>query len=84
MPPRCGNARRAPSRVVDRISWILRKGVQDVGEDQFLVLLLVMQPDLQDRQHLRELRSGNASKQAFDGGVDMGAIARTLRDCRAA
>ena len=29
--------------------------MQDVGEDQLLVLLLVMQPDLEDAQHLGQL-----------------------------
>jgi hypothetical protein len=41
-----GGAWHLPIRIVRRVGRILREGVQDVGEQQFLVLLLVMQPDL--------------------------------------
>ena len=34
---------------------ILREGVEDVGQDQLLVLLLVIEPDLQYAHHLGEL-----------------------------
>ena len=38
-----------PAGIVDGIGRILREGMQDIGEQQFLVLLLVMQTDLKDR-----------------------------------
>ena len=38
---------RRPSRIVDGRDRIGREGVQDVGEDQLLVLLLVMKTDLE-------------------------------------
>ena len=34
-----------------RVRRILRKGVQNVGQHQFLMLLLVVQADLQDREN---------------------------------
>src|SRR5215468_4151210 len=37
-----------PIRVVNRIGRILRKGMQNIGEQQFLMLLLVVQPDFDD------------------------------------
>ena len=49
-------ARRLPVRVVNRIGRVLREGVQDVGEQQFLMLLLVMQADLQNREHALGIR----------------------------
>ena len=52
--------RRLPVRRRSRRDRILREGMQDVGEDQLLVLLLVMQPDLEDAQHLRRARVSSA------------------------
>jgi hypothetical protein len=46
--------REPPRRIVGRRDRILRKGVQDVGEHQFLMLLLMVQPDLDQRQQLRQ------------------------------
>ena len=42
--------------VIGRRDRIQRKRVQDVGEEQLLMLLLVIEPDLEDAQHLGELR----------------------------
>ena len=59
--------------VVGRIGRVLREGVQDVGEHQFLVLLLVMQADLDEsrttlrsvgRRHVSISRSTAASTWA--------------------
>ncbi len=68
-------ARRLPMRVIDRIGRILREGVQDVGEQQFLVLLLVMQADLQDREHAHGIGHRHLGDQPFDRGIDVSAIA---------
>ena len=70
----CVGARRLPSGVVDRIGRVLREGVQDVGEQQFLVLLLVMQADLQNFEHARGIRGRHIGDQPLDRGIDMGAI----------
>ena len=64
-----------PVRVIDRIGRVLREGVQDVGEQQFLVLLLVMQADLQDREHAPGIGRRHLVDQPLDRRIDMGAIA---------
>ena len=61
---------------------ILRKGVQDIGPEQFLVLLLVVQAELDQRNDGRELGLVGALQQPFDGLIDMGAIGRNLRAVR--
>ena len=45
-----GRRRHRPAIVINRMGRVLRKGMQDVGQQQFLMLLLVMQPDLEDRE----------------------------------
>src|SRR5947207_12282086 len=65
--------RRPPLSRVDRSQRVLRKSVQDVGEQKLLMLLLVMQPDLENTQHFRQLRVLRALEQSLDGRVDMGA-----------
>ncbi len=67
-------ARFSPVRVVDRVGRILRKSVQDVGDQQFLMLLLVVQPDLDDRKHALCVRRRHLRNQALDRRIDMGAI----------
>ncbi len=47
----CGCARRLPVGVVDRIGRVLREGMQDVGDQQFLMLLFVIEADLENREH---------------------------------
>ncbi len=68
-------ARRLPVGVVDRIGRVLRKGVQDVGEQQFLVLLLVMQADFEDREHALRFLRRHLLDQPLDRRIDMRAIA---------
>jgi hypothetical protein len=51
----------------------LREGVQDVGEEQLLMLLLVMEADLEDARDLGPLRLVGAGEQLLDAGVDVGA-----------
>ncbi len=67
-------ARRLPFRVVNRIGRILREGVQDIGDQQFLVLLLVMQADFDNAEHMRGIRGRHVVDQPLDRRVDMGAI----------
>ena len=51
--------------------------MKDIGEKEFLVLLLVMQPDLQDAQHLGKLRPLDArQQQPLDSRIDVGAKRR--------
>ena len=75
-------ARRLPGGVVDRIGRVLREGVQDIGEQQFLVLLLVMQADLQNREDARRVRRRHLLDQPLDRRIDMGAIAGDVRAVR--
>ena len=65
---------RLPGGIISRQSRVLRKGVQDVGEDQFLVLLLVVEADLEDAQHLRKAFLVGTRDQPLDRRVDMRAI----------
>ena len=74
--------RRLPVGVVGRIGRVLREGVQDVGEQQLLMLLLVMQPDLEDR-NTRLASPRGALDQPLDRAIDMGAIGRDLLAIRA-
>src|SRR5215204_7642161 len=60
-----------PIGIECRRDGILRKGMQDVGQDQFLMLLLMMQPDLQDMQHFAQSRVVDLGHQPLDGFVDM-------------
>ena len=50
--------------------------MQDICEKEFLVLLLVVQPDLQDTHHLGELRLFGARQQPLDSRIDVGAKRR--------
>ena len=69
-------ARRCPAGVIDRIGRVLREGMQDIGEQQFLVLLLVMQADLKNREHALRISRRHLLDQPLDRGIDIGAIAR--------
>ena len=48
--------------------------MQDVGEQQFLMLLLVMQADFENGKHARRIRRGTVVDQPLDRGIDMRAI----------
>ena len=63
--------RRPPIGIIGRRDRILREGVEDVGEEQFLVLLLVVQADLEDAQHLGQLRLVRVRHELLDRFVDM-------------
>jgi hypothetical protein len=57
---------------------IARKCVLDVGEDQLLVLLLVMKPQLRHILELRTRRSLRGLEQAHDGVVDISPVGENL------
>ena len=42
-----GQSGKFPGRIVSRQNRVLREGVQDVGQHQFLMLLLMVEADLQ-------------------------------------
>ena len=50
-------AGKAPRRIVGRRYRILREGVQDVGQHQFLMLLLVIEADFHQRRELASVSS---------------------------
>jgi hypothetical protein len=52
-------ARQLPVGVVNRIRRILRECVQDVGDQQFLMLLLMMQTDFEQRKKFRRAVVGD-------------------------
>src|SRR4029078_4499435 len=74
--------RRLPFRVVYRVDRVLREGVENIGQHQLLMLLLVMQSDLHDRYDSLEYRLIRALQQFGDRGIDMGAIGGHLFDAR--
>ena len=75
--------RHTPRRIIDGIGGILRERMQNVSQHQFLVLLLVMQPDLDDRNDLLQRRRIRALQQPRHRGIDVGTIGRDLLDGRA-
>ena len=73
--PRAGSA----NRIVGWSARVLREGVQDIGQHQFLMLLLVIEADLEDAEHLARARSSSQFiEQLLDRGVDMRAIGGDL------
>ena len=52
----------------------MRKGVQDVGQHQFLMLLLVIETDFHQRRDRPERILAGLMKEFHDGRVDMAAI----------
>ena len=52
--------------------------MQDVGDDQFLMLLLVIEADLDDRSEPRQFGVARRLDQLVHRGVDMRAIGRDL------
>jgi hypothetical protein len=73
-------SRPLPIGVVGRMRLVLREGVEDIGEHQFLMLLLVMQSDLDDRGHRFEIVRG--LDQRGHGRVDVGAVRGRFNDTR--
>ena len=62
----------------------MRQGMQDVGEDQLLMLLLVMETDLENPQRLRALVLGNTGDEALNRGIDMSPVVGDRTDRRPA
>ena len=61
----------------------MRKGVQDVGQQQFLMLLLVMQSDFHDRRDALKRGVVRVLDQRGDRGIDMRAVGGDLVAVRA-
>src|SRR5262249_17167641 len=70
--------RRLPFWIIGRVRRILREGVQNVGDQQFLVLLLVMQPDFDNREYALGLRRRYPPYQSFDRRIDVRAVSRDV------
>ena len=56
--------------------------MQDVGDEQFLMLLLVIQSDFKDAGDLRPCRHARRADQRLDRGIDVLAIIRDLNGIR--
>ena len=67
-------SRKRPRRIIGRRNRVLRKGMQDVGEHQFLVLLLVIEPDLHQRRQLAERVFARALEEFHHRRIDVAAI----------
>ncbi len=75
--------REAPRRIVGRRDRVLRKGVQDVGEHQLLMLLLVVEADLHQRDQFYEAVLIGSLEEPDHGGIDMPAIGGDFIGARA-
>ena len=72
---------RFPGRVIGGMRRVLREGVQDVGPKQFLVLLLVVQAEFDQRHDGCKLGLAGALQQPFHRAVDMVACLRIFSRC---
>ena len=70
--------REAPSRIVSRCNRVLRERVQDVGQHQFLMLLLVIEADFDQRRDGRQRILVGLVKEFHDRRVDMAAVGGDL------
>ena len=75
--------REAPRRIVGRRDRVLRKGVQDVGQHQFLMLLLVIEADLDQRDQFCQRGLIGGLEEFHHGGIDMPAIGGDFVGARA-
>jgi hypothetical protein len=64
--------RPLPIRIVGRIGLVEREGMQNIGEQQFLVLLLVIESDFDNRNELPKVFA--RFDQCRHRVIDMGAI----------
>src|SRR6478672_125285 len=71
-------ARRLPVRVIDRIRGVLREGMENIGDQQFLVLLFVMQSDFKDVEYARSVRRRYLFYETLNGRINMGAVDRNV------
>jgi len=74
--PACG--REIPRRVVGRRYRVLRKGMQDVGPHQFLMLLLVVETNLDQRRDRGQLVVAGFTEEFHDRRIDATAIGGDL------
>ena len=70
--------RRLPIGIVGGMGRVLREGVQDVGEHQLLMLLLVVQSDLQNARDFGPRRTARFGDQRFNRRIDVRAVLRDL------
>ena len=75
--------REAPGWIIGRRDRVLGKGVQDIGQHQFLMLLLVVEADLDQRRELGEAPLAGGLEELDHGGIDMPAIGGDLVGARA-
>ena len=75
--------REAPRRVIGRRDRVLRERMQDVGQHQFLMLLLVIEPDLDQRHQSGEGVLIGRLEEFHHRGVDMAAIGGDFVGARA-
>ena len=73
-----GRSREFPRGIVGRRNRILREGVQDVGQHQFLMLLLVIEADFHQRREPGQRVLAGLVKEFHHGGVDMPAVGGDL------
>ncbi len=83
MPSRCVRVTHRPRRcgLVGRGEGIARQQVLQIGDDQLLVLLLVLQPELHERTEIGLAR--RARQQALHARVDVRTIGADLVERRA-
>ena len=72
---------RGHERRIGGVRRILREGVQDVGQQQFLMLLLVIEPQLDQRHDLRLAGQRGRSKEIRHPGIDVAAVGGNLIGC---
>src|SRR5258705_10013029 len=63
-----------PRRIVSGRNRVLRKGMQDVGQHQLLMLLLVIEPDFHERGEGGENVLAGGLEKFHDRRVDMPAV----------
>ena len=73
-----GRRRKLPAIVINGIGRVLRKGMQNVGQQQFLMLLFVMQPDLEDRKNRNRRGLVRNFDQLRHRGIHMRPIRRDV------
>ena len=73
---RSGRRRRSPHRIVGGRNGILCEGVEDVGQHQFLVLLLVIEADFHQRSEARQGGVIGLMEEFDHRGIDVPAIGR--------
>src|SRR5437868_2651329 len=69
------------ARAKDRIERVLREDVFNVGDEQFLMLLLMMKPEGQDGLDLGNQFLVSVRNKILDTGIDGGAILFRFINC---